>query len=423
MSVVTSPAIAIAPPPFDVERVRADFPVLGQKVHGKRLAYLDNAASSQRPLPVIAAVDAFYREYAANVHRGVHALSERATAAYESARKTVARFLGADSEREIVFVRGTTEALNLVAHSFAKPRLEHDDEVLITALEHHSNIVPWQLLCAERGARLRVVPVDDRGEVDLQEFERALSSRTKIAAVAHVSNALGTVNPLGRMIELLRRNGTPVVVDGAQAVPHFAVDVAALGCDFYCFSGHKSFAPSGIGVLWGKSEHLKSMPPYQGGGDMILSVSFAKTTFNAPPYRFEAGTPNIEGAIGLGAALQYLQGLDRAGALEHEAKLLAAATARLQAIPGLRVIGTAAEKASVLSFVLDGVHAHDIGTVLDAEGVAVRAGHHCAQPLMERFGVPATARASFAFYNTMEDVAALERGVRRVQEMFSRGNA
>ncbi len=419
MSVATKVAPAVAP--FDVERVRADFPVLAQTVRGgKRLAYLDNAASSQRPLQVAAAVDRFYREYASNVHRGVHALSERATAAYEEARQTVARFLNAASEREIVFVRGTTEAINLVAHSFARPRLEHDDEVLITALEHHSNIVPWQLVCAERGARLRVVPVDDRGEVEVEEFERALSARTRIVALAHVSNALGTVNPIARMIELARRNGTPVLVDGAQAVPHFPVDVQALGCDFYCFSGHKTFAPSGIGALWGKGDHLQLMPPYQGGGDMILSVSFAKTTFNAPPYRFEAGTPNIEGAIGLGAALRYLEGLDRQGALQHEARLLAAATGHLAAIPGLRLIGTAREKASVLSFVIDGVHAHDVGTVLDAEGVAVRAGHHCAQPLMERFGVPATARASFAFYNTMDDVTALVRGVERVQEMVAR---
>ncbi|MCS6952434.1 MAG: cysteine desulfurase [Bryobacterales bacterium] len=403
---------------FDVWRIREDFPVLRQTVHGKPLVYLDNAATTQKPRAVIAAIDRFYTADCSNVHRGVHLLSERATMAYEEARGKVRRFLNAASEREIIFVRGTTEAINLVAHSFGRPRLGPGDEVVLTHMEHHSNIVPWQLLCEEKGARLRVAPIDDRGELIFEEFERLLRPCTRIVAVAHVSNALGTVNPLRRIIEAAHARGIPVLVDGAQAAAHIRLDVQDLDCDFYAFSGHKLYGPSGIGVLYGKASWLEQMPPYQSGGDMIRTVSFEKTTFNELPYKFEAGTPNIAGAIGLGAAIDYLDsiGLEQAAAWEQE--LLAYATERVGAVPGVRLIGTAREKGAVLSFVMEGVHPHDIATVLDRQGVAVRAGHVCAQPVMERFGVPAIARASFAFYNTREEVDVLVTGLQKVREIF-----
>jgi cysteine desulfurase/selenocysteine lyase len=404
---------------FDVERVRADFPALAQSVRGRPLVYLDNAATTQKPRVVVDAVVDVYRTGYANVHRGVHTLSERVTGAFEQARLTVARHLGAARPEEVVFVRGATEGVNLVAASFARPRLGPGDEVLLTAMEHHSNIVPWQLACAERGARLRAAPISDRGEVLLEEYERLLSERTRMVALAHVSNALGTVNPVAEMVELAHRHGVPVLLDGAQAVPHLAVDVRSLGCDFFVFSGHKAYGPAGIGALWGRHDLLREMPPYQGGGEMIRSVSFERTEFADPPHRFEAGTPNIEGAVGLAAALDYLDrvGLDAIQAHEHE--LLERATAALAALPGLRLIGTAPGKAAVLSFVLEGVHPHDVGTILDHAGVAVRVGHHCAQPVMERFGVPATVRASFGLYNTPQEVDALVAGLVRVREVFA----
>ncbi|HEY0787615.1 MAG TPA: cysteine desulfurase, partial [Thermoanaerobaculia bacterium] len=402
----------------DVERIRRAFPILGSKVHGKPLAYLDTAATPQKPQAVIDRISRFYAAENSNVHRGVHHLSEVATEAYESARETVRGFLGAAETAEIVFTRGTTEGINLVARSFAAPRLREGDEILITAMEHHSNIVPWQLVCGEKGARLRVAPINEKGEVLLDEFEAAITERTRLVAIVHVSNALGTINPVERMIEMAHRRGVPVLVDGAQAVPHLAVNVRELGADFYVFSGHKVFGPTGIGALYGKRELLDPMPPYQGGGDMILSVSFEKTSYNDLPYRFEAGTPDIAGAVGLAAALDYVSelGLDRIAAWEEE--LLAYGTKRLLSVPGLRLVGTAAHKASVLSFVLEGVHPHDIGTILDQEGVAVRTGHHCAQPVMKFFGVPATARASLAFYNNREDIDALVAGLGKVIEVF-----
>jgi cysteine desulfurase/selenocysteine lyase len=401
---------------LDVARVRADFPALHQQVNGRPLVYLDNAATTQKPQPVLDALLGFYRRDCANVHRGVHALSQRATDAYEGARETVARFLNA-RPREIVFTRGTTEAINLVAYSYGS-RLLPGDEILITELEHHSNIVPWQMLAERTGARLRVAPIDDRGEIILEEFQRLLGPRTRIVAVAHVSNALGTVNPVEEICRLAHTYGARVLVDGAQAVPHLAVDVRALDCDFYAFSGHKIYGPTGIGVLFGRWELLEAMPPYQGGGDMIRSVTFEKTLYNDPPYRFEAGTPHIAGAIGLAAAIEYVTRLGLEEIRRHEQQLLEAATRALEEIPGVRIVGTAAHKAAVVSFVLDGVHPHDVATVLDHEGVAVRAGHHCAQPLMERFGLPATTRASFALYNTLEEVDALARAVRRARELF-----
>jgi cysteine desulfurase/selenocysteine lyase len=401
---------------LDVARVRADFPALHQQVNGCPLVYLDNAATTQKPQPVLDALLGFYSRDCANVHRGVHALSQRATDAYEGARETVARFLNA-RPREIVFTRGTTEAINLVAYSYGS-RLLPGDEILITELEHHSNIVPWQMLAERTGARLRVAPIDDRGEIILEEFQRLLGPRTRIVAVAHVSNALGTVNPVEEICRLAHTYGARVLVDGAQAVPHLAVDVRALDCDFYAFSGHKIYGPTGIGVLFGRWELLEAMPPYQGGGDMIRSVTFEKTLYNDPPYRFEAGTPHIAGAIGLAAAIEYVTRLGLEEIRRHEQQLLEAATRALEEIPGVRIVGTAAHKAAVVSFVLDGVHPHDVATVLDHEGVAVRAGHHCAQPLMERFGLPATTRASFALYNTLEEVDALARAVRRARELF-----
>ena len=409
-----APAAAL----WDVERIRKDFPALHQRVHGKPLVYLDNAATSQKPQAVIDALVAYYSLENSNVHRGVHLLSEKATQAYEEARVRVQRFLNAADAREIVFVRGATEGINLVAASYGRTWIGAGDEVIISTIEHHSNIVPWQLLCEERGALLRVIPVDDAGELLLDEYARLLGARTKLVAVSHISNALGTVNPVKRMIEMAHRQGVPVLIDGAQAAPHLRVDVQELDCDFYVFSGHKALGPTGIGVLYGRAEWLERMPPYQGGGDMIASVTFEKTTFNALPYKFEAGTPHIAGVIGLGVALDYLSGLGLDRVAAHERELLTYGTATLQAAPGVRIIGTARDKASVLSFIVDGVHAHDVGTILDHAGIAVRAGHHCTMPVMRRFGVPATVRASLAFYNTREELDALGAGLREVREIF-----
>lgn len=397
---------------LDVAAIRRDFPVLHQTVNGKPLVYLDNAASSQRPKSVIEAISRYYEHDHANVHRGVHTLSQRATDAYEGARETIRRFINARDTKEIVFVRGTTEAVNLVAQSFARPSFQPGDEILISALEHHANIVPWQLLREQIGIVLKVIPINEQGEVDFIEFQKLIGPRTKLLALAHVSNALGTIVPVEKFIKVARQHGVPVLLDGAQAIPHTAVDVQALGCDFYCFSSHKMLGPTGMGVLYGKRELLEAMPPWQGGGDMILSVSFEKTTFNQLPWKFEAGTPHIAGAIGLATAIDYLEkiGMDRIAAYENE--LLEYATERLSALPGVTIVGTAAHKAAVVSFTLAGIHPHDIGTILDTEGVAIRTGHHCAMPVMEYFKIPATARASMSFYNTREEidrlVAALE---------------
>ncbi|OGQ54893.1 MAG: cysteine sulfinate desulfinase [Deltaproteobacteria bacterium RIFCSPLOWO2_02_56_12] len=403
---------------LDVARIREDFPILKQQVHGKPLVYFDNAATSQKPQVVIDTLNRYYATENANIHRGIHFLSELATAEYEETRNKVKRFLNASESREIVFVRGTTEGINLVAQSYGRRFFKEGDEVVISAMEHHSNIVPWQMLCEQVGARLRVIPMNHDGELLLDEYERLLGARTKLVSVAHVSNALGTINPIGRIIESAHRRNIPVLVDGAQAAPHMKVDVQELDCDFYAFSGHKLFGPTGIGVLYGKARHLEAMPPYQGGGDMISLVTFEKTHYNIIPYKFEAGTPHIAGVIGLGAAIDYVSGIGLDAVAAYEGEVLAYATAQLSTIQGLRIIGRAKEKASVLSFVLEGVHPHDIGTVLDREGVAIRAGHHCAMPVMQRFGVPATARASFAFYNTGEEVDVLVRAVRKVLKVF-----
>ncbi|MGH7366324.1 MAG: SufS family cysteine desulfurase [Candidatus Rokuibacteriota bacterium] len=403
---------------LDVERIRKDFPILHQEVHGRPLVYLDSAATSQKPQVVIDALADYYARDNANVHRGVHRLSERATEAYEGARARIQRFLHAAHPREIVFVRGTTEGINLVAQTYGRRTVGRGDEVVVTALEHHSNIVPWQMLCEEQGAALRVVPIDDAGEIDVDAYERLLGERTRLVAIAHVSNALGTIVPVKRMIEAAHRRGVAVLVDGAQAAPHLRVDVRDLDCDFYTFSGHKTYGPTGIGALYGRAELLERMPPYQGGGDMIKSVAFEKTVYNDLPYKFEAGTPDIAGAIGLGAALEYLDGLGLDRVAAHEHALLVHATERLSSLPGLRLIGTAREKASVLSFLVEGVHAHDVGSILDREGVAVRTGHHCAMPVMTRFGIAATARASLGLYNTREDVDALVAGLGKVREIF-----
>jgi cysteine desulfurase/selenocysteine lyase len=403
---------------FDVARIREDFPALQQQIRGKPLVYLDTAATSQKPKRVIETIEKYYLTENSNVHRGVHLLSERATEAFEGARAKVARFLNARDAREIIFVRGATEGINLVAHSFARPLLTVGDEILITEMEHHSNIVPWQIVCKETGAVLRVVPINDDGELRLDEYERLLGPRTRLVSIVHVSNALGTINPVQQVIDMAHERGVPVLIDGAQAAPHLPVDVRALDCDFYVCSGHKLFGPTGIGIVFGKAHLLEAMPPYQGGGDMVLSVTFEKTIYNEAPLKFEAGTPHIAGAIGLGAAIDYVSGigLDRIAAYEGE--LLAYATDAVSAIPGLRIIGTAKEKASILSFVLDGVHAHDIGTILDQEGIAIRTGHHCAQPVLKRFGVPATARASVAFYNTRDEIDALVKAIYKVTELF-----
>jgi cysteine desulfurase/selenocysteine lyase len=418
MMAVAAPAICETAPVYDLDRVRADFPILSQKVHGHPLVYLDNAASTQKPRAVTEALSGCYGEYYANVERGVHTLSQRSTEARERARESVRRFLNAPSAEEVVFVRGTTEAINLVAASWGRRNVGPGDEVLVTELEHHSNIIPWQLLCEERGAVLRVAPIDDRGEVILEELERLLSSRTRMVAVAHVSNALGTVNPVRAIAERAHRAGALVLVDGAQSAPHLGVDVQALGCDFFAFSGHKVYGPSGIGVLWGRSELLAAMPPWQGGGGMVRTVSFAKTTYAPPPHRFEAGTPAIEAAVGLGAALDYLTDLGLPAVAAWETELLALATERVAEVPGLSLIGTARDKAAVLSFTMAGIHPHDVGTVLDQEGIAVRAGHHCAQPVMQHFRVPATTRASFGLYNTREEVEALAAALHRARELF-----
>ena len=404
---------------YDVIKIRNDFPILERSVNGRPLVYLDNGASAQRPRQVIDAETDLYEHHYANVHRGVHTLSQESTRLYDDARVTVRGFIHAACVHEVIFTRGTTESINLVAQSYARPRLKQGDEILITHMEHHSNIVPWQIVCEQTGAQLKVVPISDRGELELDRFAELLNEKTKLVAVTHVSNALGTVNPVKHLIELAHEKGVPVLVDGAQAVPHIPVDVQALDADFYAFSGHKLYGPTGIGVLYGKEQLLKEMPPYQGGGDMILSVSFDGTTYNQLPYKFEAGTPNIAGAIGLGAAIRYVQeiGLGAIGAHEHG--LLEYATSRLRAIEGLRIIGEAEQKAGLVSFVLDAVHPHDIGTMLDAEGVAIRAGHHCAQPVMERFGVPATARASFAMYNTFEEIDVLAEAITKSIRMFS----
>ncbi|HXF05537.1 MAG TPA: cysteine desulfurase [Blastocatellia bacterium] len=411
-------AASVESRPYDVWRIREDFPSLHQKVHGKPLVYLDNAATSQKPRSVIDALVRFYQEDCANIHRGLHALSERATEAYEQARRKVQQFIHAASEREIIFVRGTTEGINLVAQTYGRQQVRAGDEIVISTMEHHSNIVPWQMLCQEKGARLRVVPISDEGEFLLDDYEKLLSERTRLVAVTHISNALGTINPIREIVQIAHRRNIPVLVDGAQAVPHLRVDVQQLDCDFYTFSGHKMYGPTGIGVLYGKLEKLEAMPPYQGGGDMISSVTFEKTTYNRVPHKFEAGTPHIAGAIGLGAAIDYLTSLDLDAVARYEHDLLAYATEAVSSVPGLRIIGTARQKASILSFVLDGIHPHDIGTILDQEGVAIRAGHHCAQPLMERFGVPATARASLALYNTREEVDTLVRALEKVREVF-----
>ena len=404
---------------FDVRRIREDFPILRQTVHGKPLVYLDNAATTQKPRAVLDALMAYYREDNANVHRGVHLLSERATQAFEDARTTVQRFINAASAHEIVFTRNATEGINLVAQTFGRTRLGPGDEVLISAMEHHSNIVPWQMVCEEKGASLRVIPITDEGALKLEEYERLLGSHTKLVSILHLSNVLGTINPVQQMIATAHRRGVPVLIDGSQAVHHMTVDVRALDADFYVFTGHKLYGPTGIGVLYGKERLLEEMPPYQGGGDMINSVTFEKTTYNALPYKFEAGTPNIAGAIGLAAAVGYVTGIGMDRIAAHERELLAYGTGALSGVPGLTLIGTAAEKSSVLSFVMDGVHPHDIGTVVDQEGVAIRTGHHCAQPLMQRLGIPATARASLALYNTREEIDALVAALHKVRQLFA----
>ena len=403
---------------FDVARIREDFPILKQKIHGKPLVYLDNGATSQKPQAVIDALARYYSAENSNIHRGVHSLSERATADYEAARGKVRGFINAPSDKEIVFVRGTTEAINLVAQSYARSFLKAGDEIIVSAMEHHSNIVPWQMVCAQVGARLRVIPINHDGEIVMEEYQRLLNERTKFLALTHVSNALGTIVPVKKMIALAHERAVPVLLDGAQAVPHLKVDVRDLDCDFYAFSGHKMFGPTGIGVLYGRPELLEKMPPYQGGGDMISLVTFEKTHYNVLPYKFEAGTPNIAGVIGLGAAVDYMRALDWNQVAAHENELLSHATEALAEVHPVKIIGTAKEKAGVLSFVLDHVHAHDVGTILDQEGVAVRAGHHCAMPVMQRFGVPATTRASFAFYNTLEEIDVLVKAIRRVLKVF-----
>jgi cysteine desulfurase/selenocysteine lyase len=420
---MAAPASQVVPgptstPTLDVERVRRDFPILDRTVNGRPLVYLDSGASSQRPIAVLRAVEDYETHSHANIHRGVHALSQAATEAFEGARERVRRFVNARSTKEIIFVRGTTEAINLVAQSYARPRFKAGDEIIVTALEHHANIVPWQLVCEQTGCTLKVAPINKRGELLFDEYLRLLSPRTKLVAVAHVSNALGTILPVKRIVEAAHAHGAVVVVDGAQAVPHTHVDVRALGCDFYAFSGHKLYGPTGIGVLYGREELLESMPPWQGGGDMILTVSFEKTTYNTLPSKFEAGTPNISGAVGLAAAMDYLEGLGIDAVAAHEHHLVELATAELQTIPGIEIVGTAANKASIVSFTMEGVHPHDLGTILDSEGVAVRTGHHCAMPLMTFLGIPATVRASFAVYNTERDVAALVAALGKAREVF-----
>ncbi len=404
---------------FDVERVRKDFPILAREINGRPLAYLDSAASSQKPRSVIDAEAHYYERIHANVHRGVHSLSQWATEAFEGAREKVRRFINAASTREVIFVRGTTEAINLVAQSYARPLLEPGDEILITWLEHHANIVPWQLVCGQTGAKLKVAPINERGEVDVEAFERLLGPHTRIVALAHVSNALGTVLPLKKLIAAAHAAGAVVLVDGAQAVPHLRVDVRDLDCDFYAFSGHKMYAPTGIGVLYGRQSLLEKMPPWQGGGDMILKVTFDKTTYNDLPAKFEAGTPNIAGAVGLAAAIDYLDSIGRQNIAAYEHKLLEYATAALSEVRGLRILGTAPGKSAVISFVIEGIHPHDIGTILDSEGIAIRTGHHCAMPVMDFYQVPATARASLSFYNTRAEIDRLVAGLHKVRKVLA----
>ena len=407
------------PTGFDAERVRSDFPVLKQQVNGKPLVYLDNGATSQKPQSVIDELVRYYTTENANVHRGVHTLSQNATEDYEGARAKLKRLLNAADDREIIFTSGTTQGINIVAQSYGRQNIGPGDEIIVSNMEHHSNIVPWQMLCEEKGAVLRVVPIDDTGELLMDEYEALLSPRTKLVSITHVSNALGTIVPVQQVIAMAHAQGVPVLLDGAQAVPHMAVDVGKLDCDFYVFSGHKIFGPTGIGILYGKAEFLEAMPPVQGGGDMIKSVTFEKTIYNDLPYKFEAGTPNIAGAIGLGAAVDYVQSVGYESFTAYEDELLDYGTKALESIGGLRIIGTSPHKAGILSFVIDNIHPHDIGTILDAEGVAVRTGHHCAQPVMQRFQIPATARASLAMYNTREDIDALVRGIDRAIEVFS----
>ncbi len=404
---------------FDVERVRRDFPILGREVRGRPLVYLDNAATTQKPRAVLDALTRYYTESNANIHRGVHYLSETATQAHEAARATMQRFFNAREAREVIFTRNATEGINLVAQTFGRTQVGAGNEIVITGMEHHSNIVPWQMLCQQTGATLRVAPITDDGELEWDELERLVGPRTKLVAVVHLSNSLGTVNPVRRVVELAHAHGAAVLIDGAQAAYHFPVDVQALDCDFYVATGHKLYGPTGIGVLYGKAERLEAMPPYQGGGDMISSVTFKKTTYNALPYKFEAGTPHIAGAIGLAAAVDYLTGLGLDQVAAHERALLAYGTEALLQVPGVRLIGTASEKASILSFVMEGVHPHDIGTIVDQEGVAIRTGHHCTQPVMDRFGIPATARASLAMYNTRDDIDALIRALDRARGVFA----
>jgi len=404
---------------FDYRRVRTDFPILATEVRGKPLTYLDSAATVQKPLAVIETIERYYSAENSNIHRGVHYLSEKATDAYEATRVKAAAFIGATDPDEVIFTSGTTEGINLIAHGFTESILQAGDEILITHMEHHANIVPWQIAAQKTGAVLKVVPVDDNGELDLEAYTVLLSEKTKLVSVVHVSNSLGTINPVKTMIEQAHILNVPVLVDGAQSTPHMPVNVADLGCDFFVFSGHKVCGPTGIGVLWGKREWLEQLPPYQSGGDMIEKVDFDGTTYKGIPGKFEAGTPHIAGVIGLGAAFDYLNGLDRAGALQHELELLHAATEQLTAIDGLRIIGTAPKKASVISFLIDDIHAHDIGTFLDAGGIAIRAGHHCTQPLLKRFGLAATARASFAFYNDFEDVERLVAALNKMKQFFS----
>ena len=403
---------------FDVEKIREDFPILKQKIYGKPLVYLDNAATAQKPQVVMDTIHHYYVTDNANIHRGVHCLSQRATEAYEQARVKVQRFIHAAESREIIFVRSATEAINLVAQTYGRKQVQAGDEVIVSAMEHHSNIVPWQMLCEEKGATLRVIPMNDEGELLLDEYEKLLNPRTRLVAVVHISNALGTINPIQEIIERAHQQDIPVLVDGAQAAPHFEVDVQALDCDFYALTGHKLCGPTGVGILYGKADLLDSMPPFQGGGEMIRSVTFEKTTYNVLPHKFEAGTPNIVGGIGLGAAVDYVSEVGWKNIAAQERELLLYATQQLSALSGLRIIGTAKEKASILSFVIEGVHAHDVGTILDQEGIAVRTGHHCAQPVMDRFQIPATARASFAFYNTREEIDVLVKGIQRVIEVF-----
>ena len=412
-------AAAEAPTAFDVQKVRRDFPILSERVHGKPLVYLDSANTSQKPQSVLDAMDAYYRHANANIHRATHLLSERATALYEGARAKAAAFVNAPDAKSIVLTKGTTDGINLVAQSYGRSTLRAGDEILISWLEHHSNIVPWQLLCEQTGALLRVVPIDETGDIDLEQYAARLSPRTRIVAMGHVSNALGTVNPVRQIVEQAHARGAVVLIDGAQAVPHLAVDVQALECDFYVFSSHKMYGPTGVGVLYGRPSLLEAMPPYQGGGDMIASVTFEKTLYNVVPYKFEAGTPNIGGVVGFGAAVDYLMAIDRDGALAHEDAVLAYATSRVREIPGARIIGEARHKTGVLSFLLEGVHPHDAGTILDREGVAVRTGQHCAQPVMDRYGITATIRASLGVYNTREEIDVLVRALERVRGVFA----